>query len=122
VIGPDATPLFILPGDALGSFVSFEVFVRPVIRRMLGVEPITRPVVRAVCVGTVVSEPGLRHYVRAILDVEHGRYVVRPAPVDGARGLPGVDTTNALLVVPESTTHVADGDSVEVMVLERRHA
>ena len=57
----------------------------------------------------------------ATLDVEHGRYVVRPHPNDGARGLVGVDGTNALIVVPESTTHVEDGDAVEVMVLERKN-
>ena len=48
-IGPDRTPIFTLPGNPVSAYVSFEVFVRPVIRKMLGVEPLQRPTVRAVC-------------------------------------------------------------------------
>lgn len=124
VIGPDSTPLFTLPGDIDGAFVSFEVFVRPVIRRMLGVEPLHRSVVRAVCTVPHDSTAGLREYVRAVLDVEQGRYVVRPV-TDGVRAAAevigaGSSGSEALMVVPESVTHVAAGDAVEVMLLERR--
>jgi molybdopterin molybdotransferase len=121
VIGPDATPLFTLPGDPVGSFVSLEVLVRPVIRRILRLEPLGRSIVSAGCVGAQVCEPGARDYVRATLDVADGRYVVRANRNDGVRGLVGVDSTNALIVLPESTTYVSDGDAVEVMVLERRN-
>jgi molybdopterin molybdotransferase len=133
VIGPDSTPLFTLPGDPLGSYVSFEVFVRPVIRRMLGVEPISRGIVRAVCLTPVSSAEGRRGYLRGRLDVEQGRYVVRvvgapgglaghssTGPSDaGASSAAGISGTNCLVVIPESTTHVAEGDAVEVMVLVR---
>ena len=47
-IGPDSTPIFTLPGNPVSAYVSFEVFVRPAMRRMLGVEPLDRPMVRAV--------------------------------------------------------------------------
>ena len=46
-VGPDATPIFTLPGNPVSAFVSFEVFVRPALRRMLGVEQLYRPLVRA---------------------------------------------------------------------------
>jgi len=120
VIGPDATPLFTLPGDSLGSYVSFEVFVRPVIRRMLGLAALHRSIVRAVCTEALASEGGLRDFVPGTLDVEHGRYVVRPRRGAGAPSLVGIGGTNCLLVVPESVTYVAEGDGVEVMVLEGR--
>ena len=42
-IGPDKTPIFTLPGNPVSAFVSFELFVRPVLRRMLGVEPLAPP-------------------------------------------------------------------------------
>src|SRR3954451_21419389 len=42
-IGPDKTPFFGLPGNPVSAYVSFEVFVRPALRRMLGVEPLHRP-------------------------------------------------------------------------------
>ena len=58
VMGPEETPIFTLPGNPVSAYVSFEVFVRPVIRRMLGHERIYRPVVRAVLAEPLVSPRG----------------------------------------------------------------
>ncbi len=76
VIGPDETPFFGLPGNPVSSYVSFEVFVRPALRRMIGVEPLTRPIVRARLSEPLRSPPGKRSYLRAWLSVEQGAYVV----------------------------------------------
>ena len=38
-IGPDQTPIFTLPGNPVSAFVSFEMFVRPVLRRMQALDP-----------------------------------------------------------------------------------
>src|SRR5207248_2515076 len=69
VIGPDSTPFFGLPGNPVSAYVSFEVFVRPAIRRMLGVEPIHRPTVRARLAAPLSSPPGKRTYARARMTV-----------------------------------------------------
>ncbi len=47
-LGPDSTPFFGLPGNPVSAMVSFEAFVRPALRRMLGADPLERPRVRAV--------------------------------------------------------------------------
>ena len=119
-IGPDKTPIITLPGNPVSSYVSFEVFVRPVIRRMLGVEPLHRPTVRAVCQEGFSSPAGKRQYMRGWLDVVDGRYVVRPVGGAGSHLVGGLAHSNALVVVPESVTEVLEGGAVEVMVLERR--
>ena len=119
-VGPDKTPIITLPGNPVSSYVSFEVFVRPVIRRMLGVEPLQRPVVRATCLEAVGSPRGKRQYLRGWLDVAEGRYVVRPVGGPGSHLVRGLAHANALLVVPEDVTEVPEGGPVEVMVLERR--
>jgi len=119
-VGPDSTPIITLPGNPVSSYVSFEVFVRPVIRRMLGVEPLHRPVVRASCLEPLTSQRGKRQYLRAWLDVAEGRYVVRPVGGPGSHLVRGLAHANALLVVPEDVTDVPEGGPVEVMVLERR--
>ena len=46
-IGPDKTPVVTLPGDPIASYISFELFVRPMIRTMLGASTIHRPSVKA---------------------------------------------------------------------------
>jgi len=121
-IGPDETPIFTLPGNPVSAFVSFEVFVRPALRRMLGVEPLERPQVRAVMQQGRPSPKGKRQYLRGWLDVEDGRYVV--APVGGASShlQHGLSQANSLIVLPEDIDQVAEGDAVTVMMLERRAA
>ena len=119
-IGPDATPIFTLPGNPVSAFVSFEVFVRPVIRRMLGVEPLERPTVRASCVEPLSSPQGKRQFARSWLSVEDGRYVVRPLGGQGSHLMNDLAHANSFIVVPEVVTEVPAGGTVTVMVLERR--
>ena len=121
-IGPDSTPIITLPGNPVSAYVSFEVFVRPVIRRMLGVEPLHRPMVLAVALEPLSSPAGKRQYARAWLDVQEGRYVVRPVGGPGSHLVGDLAQANAFMVIPEQVTEVPAGSAVEVMVLERRHA
>jgi molybdopterin molybdotransferase len=119
-VGPDATPIFTLPGNPVSAYVSFEVFVRPVLRRMLGVEPLFRPTVRAVCSEELHSPEGKRQFARGWLGVEDGRYVARPAAAQGSHLVNDLAHANCLMVIPEGTTVVPAGGTVTVMVLERR--
>lgn len=122
LIGPDRTPLFGLPGNPVSAYVSFEVFVRPAVRRMLGVEPIYRPTVRARLAAAVSSPPGKRSFLRADLRVEEGAYTVEPVGGSGSHLIAALAGANALIVVPETATEVAAGETVVVMLLERRRA
>ena len=117
-LGPDLTPIFTLPGNPVSAYVSFEVFVRPVIRRMLGHERIYRPVVRAVLVDPLPSPAGRRQFARGHLSVEDGRYVVRPAGGQGSHMLGALSRANALVVVPEDVTELAPGTAVAVLRLD----
>jgi molybdopterin molybdotransferase len=119
-IGPDKIPFFGLPGNPVSSYVSFEVFVRPALRRMLGVEPIMRPVVRARVTEALRSPPGRRSYLRAWLSVEQGAYTVRPIGGAGSHLIASLAAANALIVVPEAATEVDSGSAVSVLMLERR--
>jgi molybdopterin molybdotransferase len=120
LIGPDKTPFFGLPGNPVSAYVSFEVFVRPTLRRMLGVEPLQRPTVRARLTDAVTSPPGKRTYARAWVSVEKGEYVVSPVGGSGSHLIASLAGANALVVVPADTTELAAGAVVTVMLLERR--
>ena len=122
LIGPDKTPFFGLPGNPVSAYVSFEVFVRPALRRMLGVEPISRPTVRATLTAPVTSPPGKRTFARASLKVERGAYSVSPVGAGGSHLIASLAHANALVVVPEKVTELEAGATVTVMLLERRHA
>ena len=87
---------------------------------MMGLEPLDRPTVRAVLTDPVDSPPGKRQFLRARLEVADGRYVATPVGGPGSHLLVGLSRSNAFVVVPEDSTHVAAGEPVSVMVLERR--
>ena len=106
----------------MSALVSFEVFVRPAIRRMLGSEPIQRPRVRARLTQALRSPAG-QAAVRPGAAVGRGRRVRRGArsAVPGSHLIAAMAHANALAVVPEEITELPAGTPVPVMVLERRH-
>ncbi len=119
-IGPDSTPVFGLPGNPVSALVSFEAFVRPALRKMLGATPIERPKVRAVTTKALTSSPGKRSFLRVALEVKKGAYVVTPVSGPGSHLLAGLSRANALAVIPEDVEKVPVGEPVDVLVLERR--
>ena len=119
-IGADGVPIFALPGNPVSALVSFEVFVRPALRRMLGAEPISRPTVSAVATAPMRSGKGKRQYVRAVLSVQDDRYVVEPVGGSGSHLMGAMAAANGLVVIDEDVTEVAEGSPVTVMMLERR--
>jgi molybdopterin biosynthesis enzyme len=116
-IGPDKTPVVTLPGDPIASYISFELFVRPMIRTMLGAATIHRPSVKAALEKPIASAPGVRSYIRAIL-AEDGKSVV---PLENQDEQSTLSDANAFIAVSENETSLKTGDQVTVVVLERRY-
>ena len=116
-IGPDKTPVVTLPGDPISSYISFELFVRPMIRTMLGAATIHRPSVKAALEKPIASADGVRSYIRAVL-AEDGKSVV---PLENQDEQSTLSDANAFIAVSESDTDLKTGDQVTVVVLERRY-
>lgn len=119
VLGDDAIPIATLPGNPVSAYVSFEVFVRPLIRRMMGFERVHRPVVSAVCTAGFDSPSGKTQFARVQLRVEDGRYVAHPEGAQGSHILGGLARADALAVVPPEVTRVEQGDVLTVIDLGR---
>jgi molybdopterin molybdotransferase len=118
-VGEDSTPIVTLPGNPVSSYVSFEVFVVPVIRRMMGRLPYRRPMVRALASMGFSSAPGRRQFVRARFEIDGKGAHVAPVGGHGSHLLGDLSEANALIVVPEDVTSVAPGSQVQVLVLDR---
>ena len=116
-IGPDKTPVVTLPGDPISAYISFELFIRPMIRTLLGAATIHRPAVKAKLEKPVASTAGLRSYIRAILS-EDGNSVL-PLPSQDEQST--LSDANAFIALSESDTEKAIGQEVTVVVLERRY-
>ncbi|MET9698154.1 gephyrin-like molybdotransferase Glp [Streptomyces sp. NPDC006529] len=118
-IGPDATPLLALPGNPVSSYVSFELFVRPAIRALMGLPAADphRPVVRAVLeAGEALRSPaGRRQFLRGKYDPANG--TVSPVGGSGSHLIAALAHADSLMVVPEDVTSVEPGTELEVVLL-----
>jgi molybdopterin molybdotransferase len=120
VLGPDEVPIFTLPGNPVSSLVSFEVFVRPVLRKLAGERSLHRPTVSAVAGAAWLSPAGKRQYVRAVLDTRaDGVHVVTPVGGQGSHLVADLAGAGCLAVVPEDVTEVEIGRPLTCLVLER---
>jgi molybdopterin biosynthesis enzyme len=116
-VGPDKTPVVTLPGDPIAAYISFELFLRPMIRTMLGAATIHRPSVKAALEKPIASNEGVRSYIRAVL-AEDGKSVV---PLENQDEQSTLSDANAFIAVSESDISLKTGDQVTVVVLERRY-
>ena len=117
-IGEEHVPIIMLPGSPAAAFVSFEVFVRPVMRKLLGLSNVGTPLQRAYVSNGFRSISGRRHYVRAIREHDAaGRHIVTALEGQGTHLIASLAKTQCLIVVPESVTDVSPGDVVDVLLL-----
>ncbi|MFF7229806.1 gephyrin-like molybdotransferase Glp [Streptomyces sioyaensis] len=116
LIGPDRIPLLALPGNPVSSYVSFELFVRPALRTLMGLPDVHRPTLRARITDAIASSPkGRRQFLRGSHDADAG--TVTPVGGAGSHLIKAMAHANALIVVPEEATEVTADSEVDVVLL-----
>ena len=111
------TPVIGLPGNPVSAFVSFEVFVRPAIRRLQGRRDLARPAVTARATAELRGAPNKRHYVRVRLARESDGWTAAPTGQQGSHMISSISAADGLAVVPEDREAIAAGEQVRVQVL-----
>lgn len=107
-----------LPGNPVSAMVTFELFARPVIRRMLGHVRLFRRPVPAVLEEPVSIGAKLMHFLRAVTRArDDGTLCVRLTGPQGSGILTSMSQANALLVVPEDRSRVEAGERLNVLPL-----
>ncbi|MFL6159371.1 MAG: gephyrin-like molybdotransferase Glp [Marmoricola sp.] len=119
LVGEDSTPIFTLPGNPVSAYVSFELFVAPALRKMMGRTPLSRPLVRAKLTTELTSIKGRRQFLRGLFDPKVGGSTVTPVGGAGSHLMGGLSQSNALIVLGEDVTAVPAGVDVPVMLLDR---
>lgn len=119
-VGDDAVPVFALPGNPVSSYVSFEVFVRPALRRMRGLPDLHRPTIAARWAHGLRSPRGKAQYLRVVFSgvADDGHALVETSGGTSSHLLGGLAGASALAVVEADVCEVAAGDEVEVLVLD----
>ncbi|HZI29651.1 MAG TPA: gephyrin-like molybdotransferase Glp [Gemmatimonadaceae bacterium] len=114
----DGMPWIGLPGNPVSAMVTFELFARPVIRRMLGHIRLFRRPVPAVLDEPVNIGAKLMHFLRAITRVrDDGTLAVRLTGPQGSGILTSMSQANALLIVPEDRSRVEAGERLNILPL-----
>jgi molybdopterin molybdotransferase len=116
-VGDEQVPIITLPGNPVSSYISFENFVRPVIRMMRGLPDLMRPEISARLGEEITSPFGKRQFARARFV---GNSTVVPTGAgQGSHVMGGLAAAEAIIVIPEHVTHVAAGQAVSVIDLRR---
>jgi molybdopterin molybdotransferase len=110
----DGVPVVTLPGNPVSAFVSFEVFVRPALRRALGYTSPDRLHAPARLTGPLSSPAGKRQFLRG----RYGGGEVSQVGGPGSHLVAHLALANCLVVVPEDVTELPAGAEVDVVLIE----
>ncbi len=110
-------PCFGLPGNPVSAYVSFEVFVRPTIRRMQGRRDLSRPRISATLEAPLDSVRDKVEFVRVTLRRRDGEWQARPTGDQGSGILRSLVDADGLAEVPADRDHLDVGERVVVHLL-----
>jgi molybdopterin molybdotransferase len=120
--------LFGLPGNPVSSFVTFELFARPALRKLAGRTDLARPTDRAVLMDPVTKGSGRRAFIRVIAEREadggmirddRGRVRVRLAGGQGSHVISALAVADALAVIPEDVDGLPAGAETALWWMDR---
>ncbi|OGO42915.1 MAG: hypothetical protein A2137_00435, partial [Chloroflexi bacterium RBG_16_58_8] len=89
-----------LPGNAVSCMVSFELFVRPALLKMMGKKNVAKPTIEVIMEDTIENDAGRRLYNRAIVAGRDGHYYARLTGPQGSGILTSMSQANGLVLVP----------------------
>ncbi len=112
------TLFFGLPGNPVSALVTFELFARPALRKMLGQTEVRRPIVQARLLEEASHTPGRQSFLRALVTREGGEVLVRPVGQQGSGMLRSLTLANALLILPANVAAIPAGQRAAVLLLE----
>jgi molybdopterin molybdotransferase len=101
-----------LPGNPVSALVSFEVFIRPALRKAMGLPEPERPHRAAVLTESLTSPRGKRQFRRAVLDRDAGTVTSYGPPA--SHHLRWLASADALLDIPEDVAEVSAGTELQV--------
>ena len=116
-------PVFALPGNPVSATLSFELYVRPALRKMMGHARLFRPTVRAVLEQDIKKKPGRRNFIRGIVKrKEDGILYAHTTGEQGSGILRSMSAANGIIVLSEDAEGAKAGEKVEVYLIDSEEA
>jgi len=109
-----------LPGNPVSSMITFELFARPAILKMMGQRNLSKPMITAISESRIENTDGRRIFARAMVRREGERYYARVSGPQGSGILTSMAQANGLAIVPEDVVVVEEGEIIQVLMLDWR--
>lgn len=110
-------PVFGLPGNPVSSVVSFVLYARPALLKMMGYQNVFLPVIRAILEHDIKTAPGLKEFVRCRLEKKDGGFLASSTGTQGAGVLRSLSLAQGLIVSQEHQTVLPKGSEAPVILL-----
>ncbi len=107
-----------LPGNPVSSMITFEVFARPAIAKMMGKRHLAKPSIFAIMEDSIQNSDGRRIFARVMVSKREGKYFASLTGTQGSGVLTSMAKADGLAIIPETTSEVRPGTTVEVMLLD----
>ena len=107
-----------LPGNPVSSMITFEVFARPAIFKMMGRSNSVKSNITAVMEDSVGNKDGRRIFARVVVTRKDSKYFARITGPQGSGILSSMTKANGLAIIPENIKEVKPGAAVEVIMLD----
>jgi molybdopterin molybdotransferase len=109
----EGKPVFVLSGNPVAATVGFEVFARPILLRMLGLNE-ARPSIESKLTRRVAGALGRRVFLRVRVSERNGGFFAEPVRVTGSGVLTTMTRANGYVIIPENREGIEAGESVRV--------
>lgn len=113
-------PHFGLPGNPVSSMITFEIFVRPAILKMMGFTDFSRPFIKARIDRDIINRDGRRIFSRVVLSRSGNGWLASLTGPQGSGILTSMALSHGLAIVPEDCPIAKAGSELNVMLLENR--
>ena len=110
-------PFIGLPGNPVSAFVGYEVFVRPAIRKLAGMNESPRKRIKTKILENVNSD-GRESYLRAVVKFHNDEWIARLTGHQGSGNLLSLVQANALLIIPSGVKSLPSGTEVEAWLFD----
>jgi molybdopterin biosynthesis enzyme len=114
VIGPDKTPIVTLPGDPIGNFLSAEIFIRPMILKMLAMSDINRETSKLKLTKNIIPIQEKANYIRGKIN-SNGSV----EPLENQESISTLSIADCLITLGEKDKKLSAGDAVNVIMINQ---
>ena len=112
-------PILMLPGNPAAALLGFEVFGRPLVSKLLGLNiPEQRPILKAKMTRRITTTLGRKNLVRVRVAQSKGELLAEPISARGSGLISTVTSSNGYVVAPEDSEGLEEGDMVLVHMFD----